>query len=160
MTVTQVPEAEAFVNDKENITCNLEVWSIYDLMLLLVCAFLCVLIFENLNMVFKDNFLCWWPQFAGREEKYGCICIWRRSKWGFSYSSYCGRSQISIYVLGQPPPKFIHVASHCHLFLTQVKHEFWTVRKPGGNQWLHLWIPCYIQTNLKNQSCSWSSIPL
>jgi len=25
MTVTQVPEAEAFVNDKENITCNLEV---------------------------------------------------------------------------------------------------------------------------------------
>ena len=131
-------------------------WSIYYQILLLVCAFLCVLIFENLNMVFKDNFLCWWPQFAGKEEKNGCICIWRRSKWGFSYSSYCGRSQISIYALGQttPPtilsrclslpsiyvlgqaPQFIHV-------------EFWTVRKPGGNQLLHLWTPAHVVAQIK-----------
>nr|XP_034926678.1 high mobility group B protein 7-like isoform X2 [Populus alba] len=39
----------------------------------------------------------------GREEKNGCICIWQRSKWGFSYSSHRGRSQISVHGLGQPP---------------------------------------------------------
>jgi len=110
-----------------------------------LCISLCSYI-RNLTMVFKDNFLCCWPQFAGKE-----------SKWGFSYSSYSERSQISIYVLGQtpPPPQIlsrclslpsIYVLGQAPQF---IHVEFWTVRKPGGNQLLHLWTPAHVVAQIK-----------
>ncbi|KAJ6857917.1 hypothetical protein NC652_040440 [Populus alba x Populus x berolinensis] len=40
-----------------------------------------------------QNFLWKWL-LVQEEEKNGCICIWQRSKWGFSYSSHRGRSQV------------------------------------------------------------------
>ncbi|KAL9349011.1 hypothetical protein Peur_060377 [Populus x canadensis] len=64
-------------------------------------------------------------------QKNGCICIWRRSKWGFSYSSYCGRSRSGG---SRTPPQFIHFASHCHLFLTQLGKESKNFEQLGSQE--------------------------
>ncbi|CAK9145989.1 unnamed protein product [Ilex paraguariensis] len=50
-----------------------------------------------------NSVLNFFTMLAGRKEKNGCICFWRRSQRGFSDSPHSGRSQISIYGLKQIP---------------------------------------------------------